>query len=415
MSVLYIDSVSGISGNMMIGALLDLGLDFEYLKTELEKLNVDGYELVYEKRDKNGIMATYFNVKLDGEEDSNHSHEHHHEHSHGDEHHHHEHSHEHHHEHEHSHVHRNLEDIHAILNASSLSENVKTLSKEIFQYIAVAEAKIHGKELNEVHFHEVGAIDSIVDIVGTAILLEALDVEEVISSPLHTGTGFINIAHGLFPVPVPATLEILAMKEIPTYSKGIESELVTPTGAAIVATIANGFGERPSGAVERVGYGAGSKDLNIPNVLRLVLVKKNSRRGIYKLEFNVDDMTGEELGFLMEKLLAENALDVYYTPIQMKKNRPGTMVSVLCNAVDRNVLIHSCFAHSTTLGIRISKVSRVTMKRSSEVIETEYGEVNRKSAEYEDISRSSYEYEDIKRIALAEELSLREVVEKINI
>lgn len=278
MNTLYIDSISGISGNMMIGALLDLGLDFECLKTELEKLNVDGYELVHEKRDKNGIISNYFNVTLHSE-NHEHTHEHHHEHSHEHEHdheHHHHHTHEEHHDHkhEHTHEHRNYKDIEQIIDKADLSDYVKALSKKMFYEIAIAEGKIHGKPLDEVHFHEVGAIDSIVDIVGVAILLEKLDVEEIVSSPLHTGTGFVKCAHGLFPVPAPATMEILANNNIPTYSKGIESELVTPTGAAIAGSIVSEFGPMPTGEIVKIGYGAGSKDLEVPNVLRLILIKK---------------------------------------------------------------------------------------------------------------------------------------------
>lgn len=297
MNILYMDCFSGISGNMTIGAFLDLGVKEEFLIKELEKLNLDGYKIAISKKNKNGIQGTYFDVILENEEnhacesidDHGHSHKqahgytHNHGHSHDHDHKHfndcgHSHSqecnHKDGHTHTHAHGHRNLNDIKKLIDESELSDKVKELSMKIFGYVAEAEAKIHGKPIDEVHFHEVGAIDSIIDIVGTAICIGHLNIEKVVASKLHVGTGFVKCQHGLIPVPAPATLEIIKNGNIPVYSKGIQGELVTPTGAAIVAALGDEFGNQPEMEIESIGYGAGYKEFEIPNVLRLILGKK---------------------------------------------------------------------------------------------------------------------------------------------
>jgi len=292
MNILYMDCFSGISGNMTIGAFLDLGVDEKMLLDELNKLHVDDYKINISKKIKNGIEGTYFDVILEDEEEHcdsdehvhqhGHDHEqehmHEHDHPHPHEHHHdHEHSHEHHeheHAHHHSHEHRNLYDVEKIIDDSELSERVKILSKEIFGFVAQAEAKVHGKTIDEIHFHEVGAIDSIVDIIGTAICVESLKIDKIVVSKLHVGTGFVRCQHGLMPVPAPATLEIIKNGKIPVYCKDIVGELVTPTGAAIVAALADEFGTQPDMEIEKIGYGSGYKDFEIPNMLRLILGKK---------------------------------------------------------------------------------------------------------------------------------------------
>nr|WP_279230316.1 nickel pincer cofactor biosynthesis protein LarC [Thermohalobacter berrensis] len=242
---LYFDCLSGISGDMTIGALLDLGVNKEEFIKELNKLNLDGYEIQIKKGKKNGITGTDFKVIIKNDEESNH-------------------------------VHRNLHDINNIIDNSQLNENVKKLSKEIFKIVANAEAKIHDKEIDNIHFHEVGAVDSIVDIVGTAICIDKLNIDKVYASPLHIGTGFVNCAHGNIPVPAPATLEIL--KDIPVYSKGIKSELVTPTGAAIVKALSEKFIPIPDMTLDEIGYGLGKKDLEIANVLRVIIGKKKLKK-----------------------------------------------------------------------------------------------------------------------------------------
>lgn len=285
-NTLYIECLSGISGDMTIGAFLDLGVDQKLFLQELSKINIGGYKIDIRKDQKNGITGTKFDVILDCDGEHEHSHEHNHDHDHAHEHSHdhthdHEHTHDHGHSHDHSHgnhhhEHRNLEAINTIIEKAELSERVKKLSKEMFLHVAKAEAKIHDKPLNEVHFHEVGAVDSIVDIIGTAICIDLLDVDEIIATPIHTGTGFVKCAHGKIPVPAPATLEIL--KGMPVYSTGIRSELVTPTGAAIAKTLVQKFDDRPEMSIERVGYGLGTKDLEISNLLRMSIGKKKQVR-----------------------------------------------------------------------------------------------------------------------------------------
>ncbi len=267
--ILYFDCLSGISGDMTIGALLDLGVDKDEFLNELKKIKVDGYKINIKKGQKNGITGTNFNVILESHGDNNHGHNHGHNHDHDNKHH----SHDQHHGHHH---HRNLHDVEHIIGDSDLNDNVKKLSKEIFTYVAKAEAKTHDKPIEEVHFHEVGAIDSIVDIIGAAICIDKLGVDEIYSSPLHVGTGFVNCAHGKIPVPAPATLDIL--RGIPVYQKGIRSELVTPTGAAIIKALAKDFIPMPEMVIEKIGYGLGDKDLEITNVLRVNLAKKKLKR-----------------------------------------------------------------------------------------------------------------------------------------
>lgn len=253
MKVLYFDCFAGISGDMTLGALLDLGIDHEKFMSELSKLNVDGFDVEISKIKKNGIEGTDVNVKLKA-----HHHDHHHEHDHSQQGH-----------HAHHAEHRNLYDVEKIIDESQLDEKVKKLSKEMFMKVACAEAKIHGTTLENIHFHEVGALDSIVDIIGVAICINLLNVEKIVSSPLHTGTGFVKCQHGLIPIPAPATLEIMREASVPFYSTGIRNELVTPTGAAIIAALAEEFGSMPEMIVEKVGYGAGKRDMEIPNLLRV--------------------------------------------------------------------------------------------------------------------------------------------------
>ncbi len=266
MKILYLDCFAGISGDMTLGAFLDLGVSEKALRDGFAQLKeVSGYELKVEKDIKNGIAGTKVDIVLDQEKEHHHD-DHGHEHDHG-------HDHDHGHSHDHSHD-VNLAAVERIIDASGLAEEVKALSKKIFHHVAVAEANVHGKPVEEVHFHEVGAVDSILDIVGTAICFHELEIDKVVASPLHTGTGFVNCQHGMIPVPVPATLEILKESNIPFYSTGIRRELVTPTGAAIIAGLADEFGPMPEMEAASIGYGAGTRDLEIPNMLRMVVGEK---------------------------------------------------------------------------------------------------------------------------------------------
>lgn len=425
---LLLECYSGISGNMFIGALLNLGVPFEYLKNEIEKLNIDGYELIYKKADKLGIDSTYFNVKLLEDEHHTHEHCHNHEHNddlnedkhdHGDEH---EHSHHHehdqdNHEHHHSHVHRNLNDIKTIINGSDLSDYVKENSLKIFEYIARAESKIHGKSIDEVHFHEVGAIDSIIDAVGASVCLEYLKVDAIYASNIYKGHGFVNCAHGLFPVPAPATLEILNETPFELKQSVVESELITPTGAAILATFAKPL--MSSYKSIKTSYGAGTKDFEIPNVLRIseIELKENKNKKtneIFLLETNLDDITGEDLGYFMELCMNEGALDVFYTPIYMKKNRPAYKLSVITKRTNVKLMAKLIFKHTTSIGVRFTKYRRFEMDRTFEDVETKYGKVTKKILKYEDIKKESYEYEDLKKIATENNMSIEDVRLNLN-
>lgn len=425
---LLLECYSGISGNMFIGALLNLGVPFEYLKNEIEKLNIDGYELIYKKADKLGIDSTYFNVKLLEDEHHTHEHCHNHEHNddlnedkhdHGDEH---EHSHHHehdqdNHEHHHSHVHRNLNDIKTIINGSDLSDYVKENSLKIFEYIARAESKIHGKSIDEVHFHEVGAIDSIIDAVGASVCLEYLKVDAIYASNIYKGHGFVNCAHGLFPVPAPATLEILNETPFELKQSVVESELITPTGAAILATFAKPL--MSSYKSIKTSYGAGTKDFEIPNVLRIseIELKENKNKKtneIFLLETNLDDITGEDLSYFMELCMNEGALDVFYTPIYMKKNRPAYKLSVITKRTNVKLMAKLIFKHTTSIGVRFTKYRRFEMDRTFEDVETKYGKVTKKILKYEDIKKESYEYEDLKKIATENNMSIEDVRLNLN-
>lgn len=299
MKVLYFDCSSGISGNMTLGALSELIDDPHYLVNELKKLNVDGYHIHISKEKKNGITGTYVDVHLE--------HEHHHEHEH--EHLHHEHAHHHHHE------HRNLFDVNKIIDESEIDEKAKDLAKRIFLRVAKAESKVHNESLENVHFHEVGAIDSIVDIIGTAILLCKINPDVIYSSVVNDGYGFIECAHGMISVPVPATSEIFAASNAITRQIDVDTELVTPTGAAIIAEIASEFTTMPAMNVQKVGWGTGTKDLVIPNVLKVSLGEIKKKNEIIVMETNIDDCSGEMLGFVMEQLLNQGALDVFFTSI----------------------------------------------------------------------------------------------------
>jgi len=405
MRTLYLDCFAGISGDMFIGALLDCGLDFDFLKAELAKLGVEGYELSLTRVDRCGINSAKFDVHL-----------------HGEVHHHHDHSHDHSHEaNPHSHDHRSLSTIKHIISSSALSAQVKERALAIFQLIGEAESKIHGIPIEIVHFHEVGAVDSIVDIVGACIGLEALKIEKIISAPLHIGSGTFQCAHGTYPVPGPATAELL--KGAPVYSKDIEGELVTPTGAAIVAMLAADYGNLPAMKIERVGYGAGTRSYqNFPNTLRVVIGETNGSADVPSasdttpatitvIEANIDDLSPQVFGHLMEKVLAEGALDVFYTPVQMKKNRPGVLVTLLCRPEDRQPMIELIFSETTTLGVRYRNEHREILQREFVKVETEYGAIKMKIARANDGRLVNYaaEFEDCRLAAELHQVPIREV------
>ena len=392
---------------MTIGALLDLGLEFAFLKNELAKLGVSGYELSVARVDRSGINAAKFDVNV--AQTFSLSVEHHHDHPHD------------HSQHQaqteslrHVHDHRSLATIKHLIEASTLSEKVKQNSLAIFQRIGEAEAKIHGVDSESVHFHEVGAVDSIVDIIGACIGLEALGIEKIISSPLHVGYGTFTCAHGTYPIPGPAATEIL--RGVPIYAKEIEGELVTPTGAAIVATLASEFSKMPMMRVEKIGYGAGTRVYEkFPNVLRAVIgeleLEDATPDTISVIEANIDDLSPQIFGHLMEQVLAAGALDIFYTSVQMKKNRPGVLLTLLCAVSDREKFIDLIFRATTTLGVRHRDEKRVILRREFVTVETKFGAIKIKVARNQigEVMNVSPEFEDCRAAAISHQVAVREV------
>jgi uncharacterized protein (TIGR00299 family) protein len=416
--VAYFDCFSGCSGDMIIGSLLDAGMDFEVLKNGLSGLDLKGYRLTTEKVTRSSITATKFNVILeeDHPDESSHTHNHEHEHTHND-------VHEHVHEYSRaaSHSHRGLTEILNIINTGRISENVKKKSSEIFRKLGAVEAGIHGIPLEEVHFHELGAIDTIIDIVGTIFALETLKIEKIYASPLAIGSGTVKTAHGILPVPAPATLQILTDAGAPLAdappSDTPPGELLTPTGAVLITSLAAGYG-RPDLKPEKIGYGAGSKQFpGWPNVLRVWLgqqtVSPGSRHEMTLLETNIDDMNPQIYGFLMERLLEAGAADVWFTPIQMKKNRPAIMLSVLSVAELEDNITRIIMRETTTLGVRSRPVSRHVAQRAMEEITTSLGRVPVKVKRFKDFLSVTPEYEDCRRIALATSLPLQHVIKTV--
>lgn len=387
MKTLYFDCSSGISGNMTLGALTEIIGDENFLIEELKMLNVHGYHIEISKKVKNGITGTYVDVILE--------HNHHHEH-HNKEHHHHE--------------HRNLDDVNKIIDDSSLDENVKDLAKRIFLRVAKAESKVHNKPLNEVHFHEVGAIDSIVDIVGAAILINKINPDKIISSVVNDGYGFIECAHGTMSVPVPATSEIFASSNVKFRQIDIDTELVTPTGAAIIAELADEFTYLPEMITEKIGWGSGSKDLKIPNMLKVYYGEmEKPNEDIVVMETNIDDCGSEILGYTQELLFQKGALDVFFTPIYMKKNRPAYRMTVVCKKEDIKELQKIIFRETTTIGIRYRYEYRTVLKRKLDEIDTEYGKIKVKKVENDGESYVYPEYESIKEVAIKNNIPLKEL------
>ena len=395
MNTLYFDCSSGISGNMVLGALLEIVGDENYLLQELKKLNINGYKLQISKKEKNGITGTYVEVVVDGKDEYGHIH-------HLEEH-------EHHH-----HEHRNLKDVNEIIDNSSLKEEVKDLAKRIFLRLAKAESKVHNKSLEEVHFHEVGAIDSIIDIVGTAILINKINPDKIISSIVNDGYGFIECAHGTMSVPVPATSEIFAESAVKFRQIDIDTELVTPTGAAIISELAEEFINLPIMETEKIGWGAGYKELKIPNILKVYYGKMEKQNEEFVvMETNIDDASGEILGYTQELLFKNGALDVFYTPIFMKKNRPAYRLTVMCKKEDIYKLQNIIFKETTTIGIRYRFEYRTKLEREMVEHNTKYGKIKAKKVINNGDTYIYPEYESIKKLAEKNNIPLKELYKLI--
>ncbi len=408
--ILYLECYSGISGDMTVGALLDLGIDCDKVKRALDSLGVEGYHLHFGRQKKCGIDAFDFDVHLEdgqaaGQDHGDCGHDHDHDHSHG-----HGHTHDHSHDHAHGHVHRNLFDILQIIERLQAPERAKELARQMFQIVAEAESKAHGLPVEEVHFHEVGAVDSIVDIVATAVCVDLLDVDKVIVSPLHEGRGYVTCQHGTMPVPVPATANIVAAHHLQMILTDNQGEMVTPTGAAIAAALHCGE-ELPEGyRIEKIGLGAGKKDFANANILRaMLLVATAAERRMVKLETNLDDCTGEAMGFAMELLLEAGAADVWYQPIFMKKNRPAYMLSVLCGEDQIEDMEDIIFRHTTTIGIRRYPVERTVLPREIRDVETPWGMAQVKVCQRKEGEAVYPEYRCVSEICRKEGLPFGEV------
>lgn len=401
-NLLYFDAFNGVAGDMILGALVDMGLPLEYLRVELKKLALQGYELSVNRVERGGLSGSNFQVALRPDThdirngDSGHG--------------------------------RNFDKIQALIESSMLSDWVREKAIAIFRRLAEAEAKVHGSTVDKVHFHEVGAVDAIVDIVGACIGFHYFKIDEFYTSPLNLGGGTVTFSHGTWPVPAPATVELIA--GFPSRLSGVEAELTTPTGAAIVTTLAEPVKETPALSLERVGFGAGDRELpDVPNMLRLILgqvlegtrvpeglesIDKVQRERILLLQANIDDMEAEMSGHFMETALGCGALDVFFTPIQMKKNRPGLLMSVLCLADDQDRMVELIFRETTTLGLRVVPQERWVLDREVRRIETEYGSVRIKLGRFRgEVVNIAPEYEDLKLIANQYELPLKQVRQKV--
>jgi uncharacterized protein (TIGR00299 family) protein len=348
MKTLYFDCFAGASGDMILGALVDAGVNPHSLKEQLSLLGVEGFKLDFERVNRSGLSATYARVQT-----------------------------------AHEHKHRHLSDIQRIIFDSALSDGIKQRAFQIFTRLAEAEAHVHNEPIDQVHFHEVGALDAIIDVVGAVICFELLKVEHFISSPLHVGSGMVQMAHGRFPVPPPAVTELL--KGVPFYSGDIQGELLTPTGAAIITAVCHEFGALPLMTVSHTGYGAGTREYkDFPNVLRVMVgetpqVSASDER-LWMIETNIDDVSPQIIGHVMDRAFEMGALDCFFTPVQMKKNRPGVLLSILSRPQEKESLMQLLFTETTTIGIRNYQIERRALDRKVISVETEYGPIDVKVA-----------------------------------
>ncbi|MDQ3636178.1 MAG: nickel pincer cofactor biosynthesis protein LarC [Acidobacteriota bacterium] len=390
MKTLYFDCFAGASGNMILGGLVSLGVESKQLINEIAKVNISDFDIEFTEVNRSGINSVHAKTIFDEEK-----------------------------------THKHFSDIKGIIENSDLSDSVKARSVKIFKNLAKAEAKVHGIELEKVHFHEVGAMDAIIDVIGACVGFEILEIENFVCSKIHVGSGFVQIAHGKYPVPPPAVAELL--NGIPVYSTEITGELITPTGAAIISTVCNEYDEISDFQTDKIGYGAGTREYeNFPNALRLMLgvqspkskvqsPKSNEQRTtnneqLTLIETNIDDISAEILGFVMEKAFEIGALDCWFTPIQMKKNRPATMISILCKQDDKEKFAELLYTETSTIGVRIRKVERECLKREIVQVETEFGEIDVKITKYNNrIVNIKPEFEQLRTFAMESKKSLQKV------
>lgn len=424
---LYLECYSGISGDMTVAALLDLGADEQILRKALASLPVGGFEIAVTRKVKSGLDVCDFDVILDAEHENHdhdmeylhghdHQHTHDHEHVHEDgsvhthEHHHHDHSHEHHHDHGHHHEHRGLHEILHIIEHADMTERAKETGVRIFQILAEAESKAHGVPADQVHFHEVGAVDSIVDILAVAVCLDNLDITEVIVPFLCEGQGSIRCQHGIIPVPVPAVVNIAQAHGLTLKPTGVQGELVTPTGAAIVAAVRTSDKLPQTCRIVKIGMGAGKREYEGTGILRAMLLESGSAEAadtIWRLESNLDDCSGEVLGFVMDELFAAGARDVYYTPIYMKKNRPAVQINIICREQDVDKLQNILFCNTTTIGVRRCRMERTILPREIRQMDTPYGKVQVKVCRIGEEVRAYPEYDSVSELCKTHNMSFQ--------
>ena len=402
MRTLYIDCGMGAAGDMLTAALLELIPDKEAFLHRMNHLGIPGVMVSAEKSVKCGITGTHFSVKVHDTEENEHMHDHSHGHSHG-----------HSHSHSHSHTHGSMAEIRSIVSAMPIPTMVKLDIMSVYNEIAEAESAVHGVSVDQIHFHEVGSMDAVADITAVCLLMHELDVDRVVASPVHVGSGQVRCAHGILPVPAPATAHIL--KQVPIYGGSIRGELCTPTGAALLKHFVEKFGDMPVMAISGIGYGMGKKDFERANCVRVLLGETAKQTDeILELNCNIDDMTGEAMGFALEQLMEHGALDAFTVPIGMKKSRPGVMLTVLCKEPNKEEMVRLIFRHTTTLGIREKRCQRHILDRRMESVDTPYGKVHRKVSTGYGVQRTKYEYNDIARIAREQNISLFEVLDKMN-
>ena len=432
MKTLYLECGMGAAGDMLMAALLELLPEKQSFIEKMNALGLPGVRVSAEESVKCGVTGTHMKVLVNGEEEESfddHGHEHHHDHEHEHEHHHdHDHDHEHHHDHDHDHEnhhdhdhehghdhehhhhhhHASLKDIEGIMNGLDIPQKVREDAKAVYSLIARAEGQVHGKAMDEIHFHEVGTLDAVADVVGVCLLMHMIGAEKITASPIHVGSGYVRCMHGVLPVPAPATALIL--NGVPTYGGRVEGELCTPTGAALVKHFAQSFGDRPLMTVNAIGYGMGKKDFERANCLRAFLGESAEEKGgIVKLECNLDDMTGEEMGFAMERLLEAGAMDVYTLACGMKKNRPGMLLTLLCKAEEADDFARLMLTYTTTRGVRRLDVKRYTLDRQVDTLSFGDESVRVKRSSGMGVHREKLEYDDLARLAKAQGKTIDEI------
>ena len=413
MKTLYLDLPMGAAGDMLSAALYEL-LNEEERKSFIEEINkagIPGVTVAAESSVKCGITGTHFTVKVDGHEEESHDahehgHDHHHEHNHEEE------GHHHVHEHEDHHHHTSMAEIEGIISSLKIPDSVKTDVIEVYKLIAAAESNAHGKPVTDIHFHEVGTMDAIADITSVCLLFKKIGAQNIFASAINVGSGQVHCAHGILPVPAPATAFIL--KDIPVYSNHIKGELCTPTGAALLKHFVNHFGTMPPIKMSAIGYGMGKKDFEAANCVRAILGESDEKpETILEYTCNLDDISAERIGFAMEQLFAAGAVEAYTIPVTMKKSRPGNLLCVMCRERDKQKILETIFKHTTTLGVRENVSNRYFLERSIETVKTEFGDIRIKRAEGYGVKREKYEYEDLAAIARKTGLSIDEITRRI--